>query len=76
MAISAETDGDRLKAALAFQGRSARWLAGEIHMDETGLSKAIKGEPHRELSPTQQEAIARILGIPTTWIFRGDYSGQ
>lgn len=70
MVTNTETDGDRLREALAFQGRSSKWLAAEIHMDPTSLSKAIKGVTWRELTPTHQESISRILGIPTTWIFK------
>ena len=72
MVTSTKTDGDRLKLLLRSQGRSSKWLAEQIGMDKTSLSKAIAGEPSRGLSPVDQVVIARILGVPVTWIFQDE----
>jgi hypothetical protein len=74
MATTTRTDGERVRALLKIQGRSSRWLGGEIGLNETQLSKALSGDPARELTTAQKTAIARRLDV-VIWMLFADGGG-
>jgi hypothetical protein len=75
MTTTTRTDGDRVRALLKFQGRSSRWLGGQIGLNETQLSKALAGDPARELTTAQKTAISRRLDVVIWMIFADGRDG-
>lgn len=51
-----------LKRVMRAQGRTQRWLADQLGIHETVLSKYANG--HRPMSDELVREIARILGVP------------
>ncbi len=56
-----------LGKTLESQGRHQRWLARQIGVSESHLSRVIAGE--RPLPQSQAEQVARVLAIPLFLIF-------
>ncbi len=70
MTTDTESNGDRLRAVLEKQGRSEKWLAEQVGMSRTHLSRAINGKQGRKLTRKQEETIATVLGFPTAQVFK------
>lgn len=56
-----------LKLQIFRMGLHQNYLAKEVGIDETILSKIING--HREPSPLQKDLISRYLGAEEGWLF-------
>lgn len=52
---------------LKAQGRTQRWLAGQLGIHESLLSKYAQG--HRKLPASIAEESARILGVPVSIVY-------
>lgn len=52
------------------QGRKRRWLAAQVGVSESLISKVIAGE--RTLAQTTAERIAVVLGLPLFLLFELD----
>lgn len=59
--------GHNVAQVLRSQGRKARWLAGEVGVSESLISKLVRGE--RLASEQLAEDIARSLGVPLCLLF-------
>lgn len=70
MAPKEQTDGDRVRALLKQRGQNARWLAGQIGLNDTALSMALSGKEYRELTDTQKRAVATRLDVPVWMLFK------
>ena len=57
----------RLGDFLAAQGRSQRWLAGQVGVSESLLSHVRKGR--KSLNRATAERVAGILGVPFAMLF-------
>ena len=59
--------GQRLTATLAAQGRKGRWLANEVGVSESLISKIAKGD--RFPDAILAERISKVLGVPFGMLF-------
>ena len=67
---------DRVKEALDAQGHTAAWLAEEIGIDRSTLSRMMRGYPDYRLTPDKAGRIAKALRIPYFWLFEDEISPQ
>lgn len=58
---------DRVAATLEFQGRSQRWLARQLGVHESYVSKVLKGE--RPMPEAWRSQIANALGLHPDVLF-------
>ncbi len=75
MATKEQTDGDRVRALLKQRGQNARWLAREIDLNDSQMSRALSGEEGRELTTIQKQAVAQRLDVPYDMLFKEDSDG-
>ncbi len=76
MATREQTDGDRVRALLKQRGQNARWLAKEIDLNDSQMSRALSGEEGRELTTSQKQAVAKRLDVPYEMLFKEDSDGN
>lgn len=67
-----EDDRTPLDRLLTLSGRSRRWLAGRLGIDESLVSRYATGD-RRMPAETAQE-IAEILNVPVEWLRPADTS--
>lgn len=60
--MSGKTQGDLIAETLSSQGRKQKWLAAQIGVTESFMSKVIAG--HRRLQPQAAARVAEVLGLP------------
>ena len=61
--------GSKVLAILKLKQRDIAWLAREVCMQRSLLSRLIHGDPHRHLSPKCRMGIAKVLEVPEELIW-------
>ncbi len=65
---------DRVRAVLEYQGRSQKWLARQLGVSESLVSKVFDGE--RSMPADWPDKIARSLDTPPSLLFFDAVSGS
>lgn len=55
-----------LEQVMAMSGRTRRWLAGRLNIDETLVSRYATGD--RDIPEDTLLEIAEVLGVPVEWL--------
>ena len=61
------TPGERIRAEIQAQGRLQSWVAAQMGISQSYLTKLLAGK--RDWLPHLREAVARALGVPETALF-------
>ncbi len=67
MKTKEQTDGDRVRALLEEKGKTARWLADELGINETEFSRMLNP---RAFTTYHKIAIAVVLDVPRDSLFK------
>ena len=72
------TWAQRVEEILEAQGRLRVWLAREIEMDFSQLSRMMAGDPRYHIKPEFRAKVARALRVPERLLFgaNGQHEAQ
>ena len=57
-----------LKQGLVAQGHSLNWLAHQVHLSPSTLSRMFRGHPDYKMTERLMVEIAQRMQIPVEWI--------